>query len=174
METNSISRSQFKKKKKATKNQGTKIQTEKNTINDRAVDRLNSRREGTEETVSELEERTAEISQPVQHQENKWRALRDLRNYDKKSTSKWLQSWRKRTKKAQVKKYSNIMAENVPNLARDKPTDLSWANVTQDIPQATNAKVKVLVTQSCLILCDPMDCSPPGSSVRGISQARIL
>ena len=23
-------------------------------------------------------------------------------------------------------------------------------------------------------LCDPMDCSPPGSSVRGISQARIL
>ena len=28
--------------------------------------------------------------------------------------------------------------------------------------------------QSCLTLCDPMDCSPPGSSVRGISQARIL
>ena len=28
--------------------------------------------------------------------------------------------------------------------------------------------------QSCLTLCDPMDCSPPGSSVLGISQARIL
>ena len=28
--------------------------------------------------------------------------------------------------------------------------------------------------QSCLALCDPMDCSPPGSSVHGISQARIL
>ena len=27
---------------------------------------------------------------------------------------------------------------------------------------------------SCLILCDPMDCSPPGSSVPGILQARIL
>ena len=25
--------------------------------------------------------------------------------------------------------------------------------------------VKKLVTQSCLTLCDPMDCSPPGSSV---------
>ena len=25
-----------------------------------------------------------------------------------------------------------------------------------------------------LILCDPMDCSPPGSSVHGIIQARIL
>ena len=30
------------------------------------------------------------------------------------------------------------------------------------------------VTQSCLILCNPMDCSPPGSSVKGISLARIL
>ena len=28
--------------------------------------------------------------------------------------------------------------------------------------------------QSCLSLCDPMDCSPPGSSVHGILQARIL
>ena len=30
------------------------------------------------------------------------------------------------------------------------------------------------LTQSCLALCDPMDCSPPGSSVHGILQARIL
>ena len=30
------------------------------------------------------------------------------------------------------------------------------------------------VTQSCLILSDPMDCSPPGSSVHGIFQARVL
>ena len=28
--------------------------------------------------------------------------------------------------------------------------------------------------QSFLTLCDPMDCSPPGSSVHGIFQARIL
>ena len=34
--------------------------------------------------------------------------------------------------------------------------------------------VKVLVTQSCLTLCDPVDCSPPGSSVHGLSQAGIL
>ena len=32
----------------------------------------------------------------------------------------------------------------------------------------------VWVAQSCLTLCDPQDCSPPGSSVRGILQARIL
>ena len=28
--------------------------------------------------------------------------------------------------------------------------------------------------QSCPSLCDPMDCSPPGSSVHGIFQARVL
>ena len=33
---------------------------------------------------------------------------------------------------------------------------------------------KVLVTLSCLILCDPVDYSPPGSSVHWILQARIL
>ena len=32
----------------------------------------------------------------------------------------------------------------------------------------------MLVAQSCLTFCDPMDCSPPGSSVLGILQARIL
>ena len=34
-------------------------------------------------------------------------------------------------------------------------------------------KRKVIVTQSCPPLCDPMDCSLPGSSVHGILQARI-
>ena len=32
----------------------------------------------------------------------------------------------------------------------------------------------MLVTQSCLLLCNPKDCSLPGSSVHGIFQARIL
>ena len=30
------------------------------------------------------------------------------------------------------------------------------------------------VIQSCLTLCDPMDCSLPGSSVQGIFQAIVL
>ena len=34
--------------------------------------------------------------------------------------------------------------------------------------------VSVLVTQSCLTFCDLMNCSPQGSSVPGILQARIL
>ena len=33
---------------------------------------------------------------------------------------------------------------------------------------------EVLVTQSCLILCHPIDWGSPGSSVHGILQARIL
>ena len=33
--------------------------------------------------------------------------------------------------------------------------------------------VCVLVAQSCPPLCDPMDCSPPGSSAHGIFQTRI-
>ena len=36
------------------------------------------------------------------------------------------------------------------------------------------SSVCVLVTQSCLTLCEPVDCSPPGSSVLGILQARRL
>ena len=34
--------------------------------------------------------------------------------------------------------------------------------------------VKMLVAQSCLILCDRMDCGPIGSSVHGFLQTRIL
>ena len=34
--------------------------------------------------------------------------------------------------------------------------------------------MKVKVSQMCLTLCDPMDCSPPGSFFHGILQARIL
>ena len=39
---------------------------------------------------------------------------------------------------------------------------------------ALEIKLRLLVAQSCLTLCDPMDYSPPGFSVHGILQARIL
>ena len=35
-------------------------------------------------------------------------------------------------------------------------------------------KVKSEVTQSCPTLSNPMDCSPPGCSIHGIFQARVL
>ena len=39
---------------------------------------------------------------------------------------------------------------------------------------AKTESVNMLVTQSCPTLCNSMDCTPLGSSVHGISQARIL
>ena len=40
--------------------------------------------------------------------------------------------------------------------------------------QCMKVKRESEVTQSCLTLSDPMDCSPPGSSIHGIFQARVL
>ena len=48
---------------------------------------------------------------------------------------------------------------------------------SQDWKAKANVCVCVCVyvlAQFCLTLSDPMNCSPPGSSVHGISQARIL
>ena len=40
--------------------------------------------------------------------------------------------------------------------------------------QQSHSRAYCLVTQLCSTLCDPMDYSLPGSSVRGISQTKIL
>ena len=40
--------------------------------------------------------------------------------------------------------------------------------------QSMKVKSESEVAQSCPTLGDPMDCSPPGSSVHGIFQARVL
>ena len=50
---------------------------------------------------------------------------------------------------------------------------MSWLKKVLGVHHSYSAP-SVLVTQSCLTACDPMDCSPPGSSVHGIVQARIL
>ena len=42
------------------------------------------------------------------------------------------------------------------------------------IPISDFLPLKVNVAQSCLTLCDPLNCSLPSSSVDGILQARIL
>ena len=42
------------------------------------------------------------------------------------------------------------------------------------LSQWKRVKLKELVPQSYLTLCEPTVCSPPGSSVQGILQARIL
>ena len=48
--------------------------------------------------------------------------------------------------------------------------ELRWLEKGMEIP----ALVLIAVTQSCLILCNPIDYSPPGYSDHGIFQERIL
>ena len=61
--------------------------------------------------------------------------------------------------------------------SRHKVSDHLWLLFMRPFP--TQSVVKSpgggnWVFQSCSALCDPPDCTLPGSSVRGISQARIL
>ena len=56
-----------------------------------------------------------------------------------------------------------------------EPTSLKSSALAGGIFSAEPpGKVKVLAANLCPTLCDPMDCSPPGSSVHGILQAKTL
>ena len=55
---------------------------------------------------------------------------------------------------------------------QDWVTELNW---TDRLSRWCWNKVKwSLVAQSCQTLCDPMDCSPPGFSIQGIFQAKVM
>ena len=58
---------------------------------------------------------------------------------------------------------NNSLAEVQPSLYKRKAR----------VSLSGNSKVSE-VAQSCLTLCDPIDCSLPGSSIHGIFQARVL
>ena len=45
-------------------------------------------------------------------------------------------------------------------------------HVAKTLCKYTNIKITCLAVQSCSTLCDPMDCSPPGSSVLGDSPGK--
>ena len=68
--------------------------------------------------------------------------------------------------------FSGCMPRSPPNFYKRKLH--LW---TPGIPPAHlghSLNHMVLAVQSCPTLCDPMDCSPPGSCVHGILQAKIL
>ena len=54
----------------------------------------------------------------------------------------------------------------------NETTIAKW--ISRPSTYADSTKVKVVVAQSCPTLRSPLDCSPPGSSVHGILQVRIL
>ena len=74
--------------------------------------------------------------------------------------------------------YRGVVRKLELNSLHEEPFLETWfATIPVDPPtecKFTVGEVKVLVTQSCLTLCDPMDYSPPGSSVHGVLQVRIL
>ena len=73
--------------------------------------------------------------------------------------------------------YSVYVGDDQNNLCITVPFFLSWLEELGHNFISTKLRewiVCVLVAQSCPTLCDPMDCSPRGSSVHGIFQARIL
>ena len=61
--------------------------------------------------------------------------------------------------------YHRASASSLKVLVMGTPTFTMWTS---------NINSMCLGAQSCPILCDSMDCSPPGSSVHGTLQARIL
>ena len=50
----------------------------------------------------------------------------------------------------------------------------NWAVLWVDVQLPLSFWCKVLAAHLCLTLCDPVDCSRPGSSIHGILQARTL
>ena len=71
--------------------------------------------------------------------------------------------------------HSSVLAWRIPGIG--EPGGLSSMGshrVRHNWSDLAAERVKVKVPQSCLTLCDPMDCSRPGSSIHGILQARTL
>ena len=63
-----------------------------------------------------------------------------------------------------------LMAETIPWYVCPE-------SLASQIPKYMNVSLTCMWAksfQACLTLCDPLNCSPPGSSVHGILQARIL
>ena len=67
---------------------------------------------------------------------------------------------------------ASMWAITSSNLTEGTKTGAKWPYQWYDLMVYFPVCIQWL--QSCLTLCDPMDCSPPVSSVHGILQARIL
>ena len=75
--------------------------------------------------------------------------------------------------------HSSILVWRIPWI--EKPGGLlsmgllgDWIKELEMVRDPVCCAVLCLVTHLCPTLCDPMDCSPPGDSVRGVLQTRIL
>ena len=67
-----------------------------------------------------------------------------------------------------------IAGRNTSNLRYADDTTLMAESKEELKSLLLKVKEESEVAQLCLTLCDSVDCSPPGSSVHGIFQARVL
>ena len=65
-----------------------------------------------------------------------------------------------------------ILCESAVQASTQDINARAWDEKGRNVFKETNVLSEV--TQSCPTLCNPMDCSPPGSSVHRIFQARVL
>ena len=69
----------------------------------------------------------------------------------------------------------SLLSRDLPNPGIEPGSlALQMDSLLSEPPGKPSLVVCVLVTQLCLTLCNPIDCSLQGSSVHGILQARIL
>ena len=74
-----------------------------------------------------------------------------------------------------LSRFSRVRLCATPEMAAHQaPPSLGFSRQEHFLLQCRKVKSESEVAQSCPILGDPMDCSPPGSSVHGIFQARVL
>ena len=74
----------------------------------------------------------------------------------------------------QVKYFLDLIASVTSDLKLSVPFELSPITIPFSLLVPVLILCVLVVTQSHLTLCDPMDCSPPVCSVHGILQARTL
>ena len=70
------------------------------------------------------------------------------------------------------------MVKNLPAVWETQVRSLGWEDLLEKV-RATHSSIPAAAAaaeslQSCPTLCDPIDDSPPGSSVPGILQVRVL
>ena len=83
-------------------------------------------------------------------------------------------SWARGVPRRQTDRWRQNQLALVSSTGKDKTGCCLRSFKRGPSPEDLSTYFSKEVAQSCPTLCDPMDCSPPGSSVRGIFQARVL
>ena len=114
----------------------------------------------------------------------KWQFFFHMSCQAPQKPSRWNPSWlrdacatRKDPESGQIWAQARLLARDkhrrLPPYKRTKPF-LLGAIHSENSPVCSSMRAMYLITQLCPAVCDPMNYRPPGSSVHGISQARIL